>query len=86
MDGLLMDNPDELDTARMAMVIRRTGIQWQNSFNAIETCGKAVIACTHSACIGGGIEMISAADIRFCTKDAFYQMAEINIGDWLSPF
>merc|ERR1712181_129427 len=56
------------------------GQAWQESFNAIEKCWKAVIACVHGACVGAGIEMISACDIRFCTEDAWFQAAEINIG------
>ena len=31
-------------------------------------------------CIGGGIDLITAADIRICTKDAFFLIEEINVG------
>ena len=31
-------------------------------------------------CIGAGVDMTSACDIRYCTDDAFFQIAEINIG------
>lgn len=68
------------DVARTGLAIYRLGRQWQDAFTAIEKCGKPVIACVHNACIGGGIEMISAADVRFCTKDAFFVAAEVNIG------
>jgi delta(3,5)-delta(2,4)-dienoyl-CoA isomerase len=68
------------DVARVALSIRRTGLAWQQAFNAIEQCGKPVIACVHSACIGGGIEMISACDVRFATSDAWFKAAEVNIG------
>jgi len=34
----------------------------------------------HGGVIGGGVEMISACDIRFCTNDAFFQVAEVDIG------
>ena len=30
--------------------------------------------------IGGGIDLITAADIRICTKDAFFLIEEINVG------
>jgi delta(3,5)-delta(2,4)-dienoyl-CoA isomerase len=68
------------DVARVALSIRRTGLSWQQSFNSIEQCGKPVIACVHNACIGGGIEMISACDVRFATSDAWFKAAEVNIG------
>jgi len=77
-DGL--PPPDEEDIAHAALQIYRMGKAWQESFSAIETCGKPVIACVHNACIGGGIEMISAADIRFCTNDSYFIAAEVNIG------
>merc|ERR1712159_90047 len=68
------------DVAHAGLAIRRIGKEWQQAFTNIETCGKAVIACVHGACIGGGIEMIAACDIRYCTKDAYFVMAEVNIG------
>ena len=39
-----------------------------------------VIVCVQGGCIGAGVDMISACDIRFATKDAFFCIAEINIG------
>merc|ERR1711937_593539 len=63
--GLSVDS-DSDDVARTGLAIYRLGRQWQDAFTAIEKCGKPVIACVHNACIGGGIEMISAADVRFC--------------------
>lgn len=71
---------DELDIGRKALNIRRTGKAWQRSFNNIERCGKPVIACVHSGVFGGGIEMIAACDIRFCSRDAYFVAAEISIG------
>lgn len=69
-----------VDLARKALGIRRVGKAWQQSFTNIERCGKPVIACVHNGCIGGGIEMISACDVRFCTEDAYFVMAEVSIG------
>lgn len=34
----------------------------------------------HGGCIGGGVDLITAADIRFCTQDAFFQIKEVDIG------
>ena len=39
-----------------------------------------VIAAIQGACIGGGVDMISACDMRYCTSDAFFCIQEINIG------
>jgi enoyl-CoA hydratase len=48
--------------------------------NAIEECPKPVIAAVHSKCIGGGLDMISACDIRLSTEDAIFCLKEANIG------
>ena len=48
--------------------------------NAIEECPKPVIAAVHGQCIGGGLHMISACDIRLCTEDASFCLKEPKIG------
>ncbi|MFO7570109.1 MAG: enoyl-CoA hydratase-related protein [Smithellaceae bacterium] len=48
--------------------------------NAIEECCKPVIAAVHGKCIGGGLDMISACDIRLCSEDAVFCLKEANIG------
>mmetsp|Transcript_41455 Transcript_41455/g.82004 ORF Transcript_41455/g.82004 Transcript_41455/m.82004 type:complete len:289 (-) Transcript_41455:11-877(-) len=70
----------ESDAARQALRLRQIGKAWQTSFTKIECCGKAVIACCHGGVIGGGVEMISACDVRFCTHDAFFVLAEVDLG------
>lgn len=55
-------------------------IPLQDSISSLEHCKKPVIAAVHSACIGAGINLITAADIRYCSDDAFFQVAEVNIG------
>lgn len=52
----------------------------QDSFNAIETCRIPVIAAIHGGCIGGGVDLITACDMRFGTADAFITIYEINVG------
>jgi len=48
--------------------------------NAIEECPKPVIAAVHGQCIGGGLHIISACDIRLCTQDASFCLKEPKIG------
>lgn len=48
--------------------------------NAIEECPKPVIAAVHGQCIGGGLHIISACDIRLCTEDATFCLKEPKIG------
>ena len=53
--------------------------QIQSSFNCMEEARIPVLFACHGGVIGGAIDMISAGDIRWCTKDAFFTMMEINI-------
>ena len=53
--------------------------QIQSSFNALEDARMPVLFACQGGVIGGAIDMISAGDIRYCTKDAFFCIQEINI-------
>ena len=39
-----------------------------------------VLCAIQGACVGGGIDMVSAADMRYADESAFFSIAEINIG------
>ncbi len=39
-----------------------------------------VIAVIQGGCIGGGVDLVSACDLRYCSADAFFCIQEINIG------
>merc|ERR1712032_607591 len=69
-----------LDPARKALQMMSGGTQWQRAFAAVAECGKAVVACVHNGCFGGGLELIAHADIRFCTADAFFVAPEVDLG------
>jgi enoyl-CoA hydratase len=52
----------------------------QAGFNKIESCRKPVIAAVHSHCIGGGMDLICACDMRLATKDAIFSIRETRMG------
>jgi enoyl-CoA hydratase len=60
--------------------LRRTITEFQESFNLIERCRKPVIAAIHGHCIGGGVNLICACDIRLATRDAIFSVRETRIG------
>ena len=68
------------DVARTALQLRNLILGFQESFNAIENCNQPVIAAVHGACIGAGVDMVSACDVRMCTADAKFQIKEVDIG------
>lgn len=51
----------------------------QDCFTTPETCRKPVIAAIHGHCIGGGVDLTTACDIRLCTADATFAIHETKI-------
>jgi enoyl-CoA hydratase len=51
----------------------------QQSFSCLEQARFPVIAAVQGGCIGAGVDMVAACDIRYATEDAFFQIQETNI-------
>ncbi|KAI8069328.1 ClpP/crotonase-like domain-containing protein [Gongronella butleri] len=74
------DAEDDLDCARMTYRSRDFLGEFQRAFSAIEQLDKPVIAAIHNACIGAGVDLTTAADMRYCTKDAYFSVKEVDVG------
>lgn len=68
---------------------QKGGVKWkllakikelQDSISCIEWCRKPVIAAIHGHCIGAGLDMATACDIRICSKDAVFSLREAAVG------
>lgn len=68
------------EVARKGKLLEKMIKKYQDSISSLEVCTKPVIACVHSACVGAGVDLITAADIRYCSKDAWFQVKEVDIG------
>lgn len=51
----------------------------QDIISAPENCPVPVIAAVHGNCIGGAVDLICAADLRYCTKDAVFCIKETDL-------
>ena len=60
--------------------LRRVILDLQDTLTSIERCRKPVLAAVHGACIGGGIDLITACDMRYCSADAWFAVREIDVG------
>ena len=52
----------------------------QQTFSCLEDCRVPVLAAIQGGAIGGGVDLITACDMRYMTEDAFLSIFEINIG------
>lgn len=59
--------------------LRTRIVALQACVSALETCRKPIIASIHGACVGGGIDLITACDLRYATGDARFCVKEIDI-------
>eukprot|EP00760_Papus_ankaliazontas_P037098 PhM_4_TR8428/c0_g3_i1/m.55306/K12663/ECH1; Delta(3,5)-Delta(2,4)-dienoyl-CoA isomerase len=53
---------------------------WQDCVSSLEECRVPVIAAIHGQCIGAGINVATAADMRVCTQDAVFSVREARVG------
>ena len=70
----------EGEPGRAAYSFRKKLHRLQDSFTAMERSRLPVIAAVHGGCVGGGIDMITAVDIRLASTDAWFAVEEINVG------
>jgi len=71
---------DGAEPARKAEALRQTILRLQANLTAIEKCRKPVLAAIHGSCVGGGIDMVSCCDMRYCSEDAGFSIKEIDVG------
>ena len=60
--------------------LRRVILDLQDSLTSLERCRKPVLAAIHGACIGGGVDLVVCADMRYASSDASFAIKEIDIG------
>lgn len=60
--------------------LRQFILKLQRTINALEACRKPVLAAVTGACVGGGLDILAACDIRYCSEDAYFSIKEIDLG------
>ncbi|HVF89725.1 MAG TPA: crotonase/enoyl-CoA hydratase family protein [Blastocatellia bacterium] len=51
----------------------------QRAFNNVASCRKPVIAAVSGWCVGGGLDLIAACDIRVCSAGARFSLREVKV-------
>ncbi len=76
--GSSVDGETEVGRARANL--RSLVLHLQETFSCFERARMPVIAAIQGGCVGGGVDLITACDMRYCSEDAFFCVQEINIG------
>jgi enoyl-CoA hydratase len=66
-------------SAKSRHEFKRVILRLQESMNVIDRCRKPVVAAIHSHCIGGGVDMACASDIRLASRDAVFSIRETRM-------
>ena len=51
----------------------------QQAVTSVTQCRKPVIAAVAGWCIGGGLDLIAACDMRLCSQDARFSLREVRV-------
>ena len=81
--GLSLKEPlyDQSDDVGVnALRLKALVEHWQGAISLIRQCPVPVLVGIQGGCIGGGVDIITAGCIRFCTEKAFFSIKEIDIG------
>ena len=78
-DGGLEDD-DDIETGRARANFRYKVLHLQDTFNAFERARMPVLAAIQGGVVGGAVDMVTAADCRYATENAWFCIEEINIG------
>ncbi|UUO02310.1 crotonase/enoyl-CoA hydratase family protein [Mycolicibacterium novocastrense] len=65
--------------AKARLGFHRTLTKMQGAINAVADCRTPTIASVHGWCIGGGVDLISAVDIRYASADAKFSVREVKL-------
>ena len=76
----LLGSPGTSEEGRRRAHLWSTVLRLQQSFTVLNEVRMPVLAAIQGGCIGGAVDMVTAADIRYGSADAFFCIHVINIG------
>lgn len=68
-----------MELGRKHEQLRRTVLRLQECFNVLEKARMPILMAIQGGCIGGAVDLVSAADCRYCTSDAFFSIEETKL-------
>lgn len=68
------------DTPARRQAFHQTARALQDALTTLEKVRFPVIAAIQGACVGAGLDMVAACDLRLVSANAYFRVEEINIG------
>ena len=65
--------------ARQRLALKELIFTWQAALSALELCPLPSVAAVHGACVGAGVDLVTAADIRLASGDANFCVKEVDL-------
>lgn len=81
--AMIHELPEILEKEQMGGIkqgLTRKIKRLQEAITCVERCRKPVIAAVHGSCIGAGLDLATACDIRLCAEDAVFSVREAAVG------
>jgi 2,4-dienoyl-CoA reductase (NADPH2) len=66
--------------ARTRENLRNLILDLQDTLTSLERCRKPVLAAIHGACVGGGVDLVACADMRYCAAGTYFSVKEVDLG------
>lgn len=73
------DNGAPLSMASRARSSRQAILHLQASVTSVAECPLPVVAAIHGYCIGGGVDLAAACDVRLASADALFSVRETKV-------
>jgi len=70
----------EGEVGRQRANLRLNVLHLQDTFSVLEQARMPVLAAIQGGCVGGAVDMVTAADCRYATAEAWFCIQEISIG------
>lgn len=68
-----------LSEGRRQERLKEVIVELQAAISAAESCRKPILAAIHGACMGAGIDLVTACDMRYATKDSRFSVKEVDL-------
>jgi enoyl-CoA hydratase/carnithine racemase len=65
--------------ARQRLALRELILSWQSALSALELSPLPCVVAVHGACVGAGVDLVTAADVRVASADATFCVKEVDL-------